>query len=39
MSHDAFSTIEEYVCSVYGVKCDNNINEVMKIFEERSEIC
>ena len=38
MSHEVFSTIEEYVCSVYGFKCDNNINEVIrKMFEERSK--
>ena len=38
MSHEVFSTIEEYVCSVYGFKCDNSINEVIrKMFEERSK--
>ena len=38
MSHEVFSTIEEYVCSVHGFKCDNNINEVTrKMFEERSK--
>ena len=38
MSHEVFSIIEEYVCSVYGFKCDNSINEVIrKIFEERSK--
>ena len=26
MSHEVFSTIEEYVCSVSGFKCDSNIN-------------
>ena len=37
MSHEVFSTIEEYVYSVYGFKCDN-INEVTrKMFEERSK--
>ena len=38
MSYEVFPTIEEYVCSVYGFKCDNNINEVIrKMFEERSK--
>ena len=27
-SHEVFLTVEEYVCSVYGFKCDSNINEV-----------
>ena len=27
MSHEVFPTIEQYICSVYGFKCDNNINE------------
>ena len=37
MSHEVFSTIEEYVCSVYGFQCDN-INEVIReMFEERSK--
>ena len=27
MSHEVFPTIEEYLCSVYGFKCDNSINE------------
>ena len=36
MSHEVFSSIEEYVCSVHGFTCGNNINEVIrKIFEER----
>ena len=26
MSHEVFSTIKEYVCSVSGFKCDSNIN-------------
>ena len=38
MSHEVFLTIEEYVCSVYGFKCDHNINEIIrKMFEERSK--
>ena len=38
MSNEVFSTIGEYACSVYGFKCDNNINEVIrKMFEERSK--
>ena len=38
MSHEVFSTIEEYVCSVDGFKCDKNVNEVIKkMFEERSK--
>ena len=38
MSQEVFSIIEEYVCSVYGFTCDNNINKVIrKIFEERSK--
>ena len=38
MSHEVVSTIEEYVCSEYGFKYDNNINEVIrKMFEERSK--
>ena len=38
MSHEVFSTIEEYVCLVYGFKCDNSINEVIrKMFAERSK--
>ena len=37
MSHEVFSTIKEYVCSVYGFQCDN-INEVIReMFEERSK--
>ena len=39
MSHEVFSTIEEYVCSVYGFKCDNNINEVIRKMFEETEIC
>ena len=35
MSHEVFSTIEEYACSVYGCKCDNSIR---KIFEERTKL-
>ena len=27
-SHEVFLTVEEYVCSVYGFKCDSNINEL-----------
>ena len=33
-----FSTIKEYVCSVYDFKCDSNINEVIsKMFDGRSK--
>ena len=39
MSHEVFSTIEEYICLVYGFTCDTNINEVKrKMFEERSKL-
>ena len=39
MLQEVFSTIEEYVCSVYGFKCDNNINELIrKMFEERLQL-
>ena len=38
MSYEVFSTIEEYLCSLYGFKCKNSINEVIKeMFEERSK--
>ena len=38
MSHEVFSTIEEYVCSVYGFKCDKNVNDLIrKMSEERSK--
>ena len=38
MSYEVFSTIEEYVCSVYGFKCNNNITEITKkMFEEKSK--
>ena len=38
MSHEVFSTIEEYVCSVYGFTCGSNVNEVIrKMFEGRSK--
>ena len=30
MSHEVFSPIEEYVCSIYGFKCDNNITVVIR---------
>ena len=36
MSQEVFSTIEEYIFSLYGFKCDNNLNELIrKMFEER----
>ena len=39
MSHKVFSTIEEFVCSVYGFKCANDINEVIReMFEERLKL-
>ena len=38
MSHEVFSTIEEYAGSVYDFKSDNNINKVIrKMFKERSK--
>ena len=39
MSHEVFSPIEEYVCSTYGFKRDNNITVVIrKMFKERSNL-
>ena len=39
MSHKVFSPIEEYVCSTYGFKRDNNITVVIrKMFKERSNL-
>ena len=38
MPHEIISTIEQYVCSIYGFKCDRYINEVIKkMLEERSK--
>ena len=36
MSHEVLSTIEKYVCSVYGFTCGSNVNDVIrKMFEGR----
>ena len=34
-SHEVFSIIEEYVCLVYGFKCDNINGVIKKMSEER----
>ena len=34
-SHEVFSIIEEYVCLVYGFKCDNINDVIKKMSEER----
>ena len=38
MSHEVFSPIEEYVCSTYGFKRDNNITVVIRKMFKKDRI-